>query len=213
MLPMTYTCHTRRRTFALALFLAAASGCAVHETTAIGSSEPPGAPPRTTPIRPTQPPVRGTEPVQTDSVAYTATLLGGEGSYRTYAVRVVARYTNRTPGPVYLARCYPSSPTPIYGLGLVGDTTGGGTWGSAFNPAWGCVGHENPIEVAAGSTRTDTLILRAPNAWDGVTKGPFGRLDGRLRLAYGVQTCRPEAQCRLPADSGVSNAFDVLVPR
>lgn len=159
------------------------------------------------------PPVRAGEPVQTDALAYTATLRSGEGSYRRYGFRVVAQYTNRTGGPVYLATCYPNSGSPMYGVQLLGDTTGGGAWGSVFNPTWACVGHDAQIEVAPGATRADTLTLAGPNAWDGYTKVPFGTFDGRVRLLYDVQTCRGDGACRLTREAGVSNAFDVTVAR
>src|SRR5438309_1941323 len=81
------------------------------------------------------PPIsRGDEAIQTDSLAYTAVGAAGAelGQYR---VRVIARYTNQWTAPVFLARCFPTSPSPIYGVQVVGDTSGTGPYGSAFDPS------------------------------------------------------------------------------
>src|SRR5947209_19990311 len=87
--------------------------------------------------------VRANEPIQTDSVSYHAMPVAGQPGF--YSFRIVTRYTNQWNAPVFLARCYPNSPTPIYGIGIVGDSTGSGRNSSAFNPSWGCVGHDQQI--------------------------------------------------------------------
>ena len=139
----------------------------------------------------------------TDSSKYTATYLRGEGSSRTYGFRVVARFENRTRRTLYLQRCYPDSPGPVYSLRGVSQDA----WGSAFNPVWACVGHDQQIEVPAGESRTHTLLLRGPNSFDR-TGQHFGSLVGPMQIAYSVQGCRGDGECRLD-DLVVSDPFTV----
>lgn len=148
----------------------------------------------------------GYRALSTDRASYTATYEDGDGSYRRYGFTVVARYTNRTKAPIYLARCYPDSPHPIYGVNLVEDDD---SWRAWYNGAWACVGHESQIVVPSGGTRVDTLRLSGPTAWDGVTGQPLGVSSGRMQLAYEVQSCRGDGECRLPRAAGLSNEFEV----
>jgi hypothetical protein len=141
--------------------------------------------------------------LRTDRAAYSATPIGGEGPYRTYAATLVAQVTNGMSRPVYLQRCYPETPYPIYGIVSAEEGRE-----AAYNPAWACVGHDLPIVVSAGYTRTDSLRIAGPNAWDGRTKEPFGDLVGRFRLSYAVGTCRAVSGCELPGRTE-SNEFEV----
>ncbi len=159
------------------------------------------------------PKVRDGEPLQTDSLAYTAIYKGGEGAYRMYGFRVIVRFTNSRPVPVYLANCFPTDSKPMYGVSLVDAGAEAGSWGSIFNRAWACVGHDRQLQVLPGATRIDTLDLLGPNAFDGITKKPYGTFDGRVRIIYAVQTCRGDGECRLPYNDGVSNVVDVKVMR
>lgn len=165
------------------------------------------------PGEPLPPAARAGEPLQTDSLSYTAVHRFGTGSYRTYGFRVIARFTNRKAAPVYLASCRPESTSPAFGVVLVGRSDAAGSWGSIFNRAWACVGHDRQLEVLPGATRTDTLELLGPNAFDGFTGQPFGTFDARIRLGYRVQTCRGDGGCMLQFDEGTSNAVDVKVAR
>jgi hypothetical protein len=144
--------------------------------------------------------------LRTDRDEYVASYEGGEGSYRQYGFSVVARFENRGSTAVYLARCYPDSPHPIYGVELV---DGGESWGAAYNGVWACVGHDRQIQVPPGEVRADTIHLQGPNAFDGRTDQPFGTLAGRMRLFYEVQTCPGDGACRLSEDAGMSNVFTV----
>lgn len=153
------------------------------------------------------------EPLRTDSLAYSAIHKHGEGSFRTYGFRAIVRFTNRKQVPLYLANCFPTDPTPMYGVSLVDAGSDADSWGSIFNRAWGCVGHNQQLQVLPGATRTDTLDLRGPNAFDGATSRPFGTFDGRVRIGYLVQTCRGDGACLLPLDESWSNEFDVKVVR
>jgi hypothetical protein len=111
----------------------------------------------------------------TDSSSYTAIPVG----FGQVQLKVVTQFRNTTGEPIELPRCYSTTPYPIYGVELVSPSN---SEGAAFDPSWACVGHDTPIVVAAQSVRTDTLILRAPNAVDGVTQRPFGEFNGRFRI-------------------------------
>lgn len=124
-----------------------------------------------------------------------------------YAFNVVVRYTNPTSQPIYLARCYPNSTQPVYGVML---TDGSSTEGAAYNQAWACVGHDKQILVSPGATRVDTLTLGGPNASDGHTGRFYGTLTGRFRIVYEPQSCTGDGACRIVADSlRYSNEFSV----
>ena len=121
----------------------------------------------------------------------------------TYTFNLVAQFENSSERTVYLARCYPDSPNPIYGLELVGQED---EWGAAYNRAYACVGHENPIAVGPGETRTDTLMIAGPNSF---ADGPRGVLEGQFRLFYQAQSCRAEVGCDIPFLPGSSAEFEV----
>ena len=144
-------------------------------------------------------------PLVTDQASYVAQQERG-GSHPSYGFNVVARFVNLTTRTVYLARCYPDSPHPIYSVELVDQED---DWGAAYNGAWACVGHENPIAVAPGATRTDTLHLTGPNFWPSGSNQHEGVLEGRFRLRYRAQSCRAETGCDLPGAVARSNVFEV----
>lgn len=152
-------------------------------------------------------PDRAGEPLQTEKVSYEARVVGGSGNYTQYGFTVVATFRNLMDQTVYLGRCYPDSPTPIYGIVAV-DTDD--DWGAAYSPGWACVGHDQEFAIAPGGTRTDTLHISGPNAWDGHTKEPFGVLEGRFRIIYDVRLCR-DCATLAPVEMGRSNLFDVRV--
>jgi hypothetical protein len=142
--------------------------------------------------------------LRTDGVAYQASPAGGEGPYHRHSVTLVAQLSNEMPGPLYLQRCYPDTPYPVYGVLAAEEGRG-----AAYDPVWACVGHDTPIVVLAGQTRTDSLRILGPNAWDGRTNQPLGDLVGRFRLSYRVGTCRGIVGCELPGASVKSNDFEV----
>jgi hypothetical protein len=140
----------------------------------------------------------------TDRNLYEATLVDGEGAYRTYAVTMVAEFTNAMDQPVYLGRCLPDTDSPIYGILSVEPELEAG-----YDPIWACVGHDNPILVGAGESRVDTLRLSGPNAWDGYTKEPFGTLTGRFQLSYAIGTCPDVYGCGVVQSYVESNEFEM----
>ena len=144
--------------------------------------------------------------LRTDRAAYQATLVGGEGSYGPYALTLAAQLSNGLSVPLYLQRCYPDTPYPIYGI----VSTEEGRI-AAYDPVWACVGHGHPIVVSPGRIRTDSLQVLGPNSSDGQTNMPFGDLIGRFRLSYLIGTCRAVSSCQLPGGSIVSNEFEVVL--
>ena len=116
--------------------------------------------------------------ITTDSVAYTARLVPGSTS--TYTLRVVTRFVNRGRTDVYLGRCFPNSPRPMY---IIGAETQSESQ-SAYNPAWGCVGHDKQFLVAPGQARADTFDLTGPNICRASPPVCEGLLEGRFRIAF-----------------------------
>jgi hypothetical protein len=139
----------------------------------------------------------------TDRSTYTSSYRSGDGASASYGFRLVARFVNPGTQTLYLERCYPTSRTPIFAVIL--DTSALSVAGSAYNPAWACVGHAQQIAIAGGATRVDTLEIAAANAWNG-TPGTFS---GRMRLVYQVLPCGDERCQPLPTSIGTSNIFDV----
>jgi hypothetical protein len=142
--------------------------------------------------------------LRTDRNLYEATFSGGEGTYRRYALTVVARFTNATDQPLYMRRCYPATSYPIYAVVATNADLEAG-----YNPVWACVGHDNPIVVGRGETRVDSLRIAGPNAWDGYTNQPFGTLTGAFRLSYTIGACRAVYSCGAMPSSVESNEFEV----
>lgn len=151
----------------------------------------------------------------TDRAAYVAGQRGDANALR-YGFTVVATYANRSEAPVYLTRCNPDDPHPVYGVRLVGAGPIGGPkpWRAAYDPIWACGGHDRPIVVRPGEARVDTLRLSGPNVWDGVTHQPDGVLEGRFQLSYQAYACPEPVRCPLPAAYNArSNVFEVRLRR
>ena len=146
--------------------------------------------------------------IQTDAVHYEASHVSGEGSYTRYGFSLVARTVNLGRSEIYLARCYPTSVVPVYGVELVDRSN---SRGSAYSRAWACVGHDDQFRLGPGDSRTDTLTIAGPNAFDGRTGTPFGILEGRMRLRYELQSCRGDGACRVDGSAGRSNEFTVTL--
>ncbi|MBL0180651.1 MAG: hypothetical protein IPP98_16330 [Gemmatimonadetes bacterium] len=141
--------------------------------------------------------------LSTDQPSYTAGYIGGSGARRQYSFTLVARFTNNAESTVYLSRCTPDSPHPIFGVSTVA-----GTEDAAYNGPWGCAGHNRHIAVRAGQTRIDTLLLTGPLGFSGGL--PLGTLSGPMRLAYEVQSCQGDGVCPI-VGAGASNVFTVAV--
>lgn len=143
-----------------------------------------------------------------DRASYTSVPLAGPGTFLTHGFTLIATFSNQGAEPVYLARCFPSTPIPIYSIRLVDFPND--ALGSAYSPVWACVGHDQQILVPPGSTRTDTLLIAGPNGTVGVTHEPLGALSGEMHLSYRVQSCPGDGQCPIP-EAGLSPAFSVIL--
>lgn len=153
------------------------------------------------------PPDRASEPVQTDRTRYTATPTGDAApGFVEYEFTIVATFTNPTDDTVYLGRCFPDSPGPVYGVDLVSPED---EWGAAYSRFWGCVGHDQQFAVAPGAARVDTLRISGPTAWQG---GAYlGLLEGLFRLRYSVRTGPGDGAPEAPDDLESSNVFEVRI--
>ena len=149
----------------------------------------------------------------TDSAVYTARHIQDLWpGVPIYGFTLVTRYTNPTQAPVFLWRCYPDSPSPMYS---VVAPSGGSSTGIAYNAAWACVGHDRPIRVDPGATRTDTIHVRGPNGFDGITHRPIDPIvEGTFRLQFVLQSCRTEGDCPISNEAlSRSNEFTVRLEK
>lgn len=141
----------------------------------------------------------------TDATGYVAQRVVGSARPIQYRFTVISRFQNRSAAAVYLARCYPDSPQPIYGIGAADSSA----VASAYEPFRACVGHESQFEVLPGTARVDTLHVQGPNVFDGVRQRALGATSGVFRLKFFVSSARgyrvPGARDTLV----VSNAFIV----
>lgn len=134
---------------------------------------------------------------------------------RIYGFTIVARLENGAKEPIYLDRCYPDTPYPFYSVLAV---EGSEVKESAYAPIWSCVGHDNPIVVQPGETRTDNLHIFGPTVWRSDTRTYDGLLEGQARLVYGVRFCREQprvdvsgrpVKCKRPETYAQSDVFTV----
>lgn len=126
-----------------------------------------------------------------DRPEYVAVQVRNEPPIR-YEFQLTATLENRSDQTLYLTRCHPDSPVPLFGVQLV---TPDNPDGSAYDPIWGCVGGEFPIVVEPGATRTDTFRISGPNSFESGTHIGHGQLDGMFEFAYGGSTCSPATSC------------------
>jgi hypothetical protein len=149
-------------------------------------------------------------PLHLDHAEYTATCIERPGNTCSYGFTLVARYENRTADTLYVSRCYPSDPTPVYGVETIEDTAED----AAYDPVWACVGHDFPIVIAPHAARVDTLRIEGPNSYDGKTNAPMGRFDGEFRLLYQVSSCwAGRTKCQLLPEWQRSGTFRVHLVR
>jgi hypothetical protein len=85
----------------------------------------------------------------TDATGYVAVPIAAPGAFRQYRFTIITRFENRSAAPVFLGRCYPDSPQPMYWIG----PADGSTVEAAYNPNWACVGHNKQFEIRPGGAR------------------------------------------------------------
>jgi hypothetical protein len=139
----------------------------------------------------------------TDAASYVARPVS-PGTAR-YEFDVATRFENRTRVTLYLGRCYPDSPQPMFGVELV-EPAGRESGYSMF---WACVGHDRQFVVRPGEVRIDTLHIAGPNMFDGATQQPIGVTEGVFRLSFDVRTAPDYPVTAAPLDVAVSNEFVV----
>ncbi len=140
-------------------------------------------------------------PFTTDATGYVAQRL--QGSDFQFHFIVIARFENRGSVPMYLGRCFPNSPKPLFSVA----TTNPSTDASGYGQFWACVGHDQQFEVMPGASRIDTLEVRGPNMVDGRTHVPIGRTQGEFRLYFEVALSRGDGATLAPESMRLSNAF------
>jgi hypothetical protein len=124
-----------------------------------------------------------------------------------YAFRLVVQYHNGTSAPIYFARCTPSDVSPVYGVPTTDRARGSG-----WDVAWACT-NAPVLEFLPGTVRTDSLLIRGPNAYNGITHEPLGVLAGSFRLEYQTYQCAEDTPACLQAGPRVASApFQVRLP-
>jgi hypothetical protein len=122
-----------------------------------------------------------------------------------YTFDVISRFENRGPVTLYLGRCRPDSPKPLFTVALV-EPAG---VRSGYASAWPCVGHDRQFEIRPGDVRTDTLHVIGPNMFDGRTRQPMGVTEGNFHLYFDVRLAPGDGAKAAPDDERYSNTFVV----
>lgn len=147
-----------------------------------------------------------THPIVTDSRVYEARPIDPPGPNQRFQLTLVARFQNQGDRTLYLDRCNPDSPHPIYGFRAVDFPE--------LEVAWSYVcagvGHDRDFRIPPRAMRTDTLRIVGPSLFTFLGE-PIGVLEGEFQLVYRVLDC-PGDECwdqRAPDSLGVSNSFTV----
>jgi hypothetical protein len=160
------------------------------------------------PVFPTGAPPRAA--VTTDSLGYTARVVGDYFGHPIYQFRIIARYENTSSRRVVMIPCTDGAKSPLWSIAL---TDGDDPKKSAFNPGWSCTGTQTLIGVEPGAVRVDTFVVRGPTRFDGVTHEPFEVIQGRMRLGYAAAWDCGSDLCPLPDSLSLTNEFAVRVER
>lgn len=144
-------------------------------------------------------------PLVTNAAHYVAIPGARIGSSQEHSFTIIATFTNTSRFVVNLARCFPDTPYPIYDIVSADRDTS-----VAYSPGWACPG-PSYFRVQPGLTRVDTLLVRGPNAFNGLTGEVFGLFEGRFVLSYNWHACTGEtSQCASPIHGNArSGAFTV----
>jgi len=103
----------------------------------------------------------------TDAPGCVAYSLPGE-PFR-YRFRIISRFENRGTSTLYLGRCYPNSPQPLFTVESATNVASG------YAISWACVGPDRQFAIRSGEVRIDTLEIEGPNAFQGGTNIPIRR--------------------------------------
>lgn len=138
----------------------------------------------------------------TDATGYVAIRMPGQDRYR---FAVISRFQNRGAATLYLGRCFPNSPQPLFGADLATPTPEG----SAYSGIFACVGHDKQFAIPPSGVRVDTLQVEGPNAFDGHTHKPLGVTSGDFRLYFDVRLAPGDGAPSAPDSIQLSNKFRV----
>lgn len=127
--------------------------------------------------------------IRTDRDEYLAKPEKTTDKLRSYGFILTAQFENRSQEPVYLQRCHPDSPHPIFAILMASESK---EQSSAYSPIWACVGHNDKIIVRPGETRTDQFPISGPTSWENGGGINFGAMEGRFRLQYAVTVYREQ---------------------
>lgn len=137
----------------------------------------------------------------TDTTGYLAYRL--PESLPRYQFRIISRFENRTASTLYLGRCFPNSPQPLFTV-FNTDPVGNG-----YGQIWACVGHDQQFAIRTGEVRVDTLLVDGPNEFEYGTNTPIGVTEGDFRLYYDVRLAAGDGAPTAPDSLKVSNVFRV----
>jgi hypothetical protein len=146
--------------------------------------------------------------LQLDRDTYVAVPMETTATYGVrYGVRLIVHYQNRTGGSIYFERCGETDSSPIYHI-----PTADGVSDSGWAVGWACPG-ASVLEFPPFAVRTDTLLIRGPSAYDGVTHEPLGVLTGSFRLEYETRLSAANASsCYRCGPRVASGPFEVRLP-
>lgn len=138
----------------------------------------------------------------TDATGYVAHRIAGTGAVKRYRFTVITRYENRSATSVFLGRCFPASPQPLFTVVHADASVESG-----YEYVWGCVGHDQQFAIPPGAVRVDTLQVEGPNRFDGVTHEPIGVTTGRFKLYFDVRSAAGDGALFAPMALRLSNEF------
>lgn len=146
--------------------------------------------------RGTEPEDRATGPFTTDATTYTAKRVSGTGpNVAAYSFTAIARYTNVTATPIQLLACSTWGAGPLYGVTQVDDPLPNGF--IVYNSGtFICLGSSQPIVVAPGATRVDTLHLQGTALVSPETGAVSPWIvEGRFRIFIQADSCPTPTTC------------------
>jgi hypothetical protein len=115
--------------------------------------------------------------IRTDASQYEAAPRSASGTPAGYTFTVIAQFRNPTNTTITFPRCYPTTTHPTFFLVSTDSSA------NAYTGASACVGDSEPITVAPGAGRTDTLTFIGPAITDSTGKA-YGKFTGTFQLVY-----------------------------
>lgn len=140
----------------------------------------------------------------TDATGYVAHRIPNSGALVRYRFTVITRYANRGTVSVFLGRCFPTSPQPLFSVVAADSSVRSG-----YEYVWACVGHDKQFELPPGALRTDTLQVEGPNMFDNGTNTGIGATSGRFKLYFAVGSAPGDGASNGAIPTRFSNEFIV----